>query len=196
VTDWKDVQRRAQIRARVLRRARTDPRFLHVLGRLVREGLMVTNGPVAPHREPIAVKDVLWAGNTEPRLLELLPALLVRQPGMFDGAGSLPADLDQAVGSLRRGKRPAPFRGIPGESLERWLPVAGKRKTLPAKLKSFRLKPEDLRILELLAERLGLSETDVIRRGLRALEAQTPSTAVNLASGGATPTETAPRTAS
>jgi hypothetical protein len=40
---------------------------------------------------------------------------------------------------------------------------------VPARLKAFRLRPEDQRLLSELSQRLDLSETDVIRRGLRAL---------------------------
>jgi hypothetical protein len=40
---------------------------------------------------------------------------------------------------------------------------------VPALLKSVRFTPEDLRLLEHFAQKLGLSQTDVIRRGLRAL---------------------------
>ena len=65
-------------------------------------GLLQTNEPVVRHREPLRVADVLWAGEVEPRLLELLPALLVKKPGLFVDARELPDDLDAAVRALRR----------------------------------------------------------------------------------------------
>jgi hypothetical protein len=43
------------------------------------------------------------------------------------------------------------------------------RKGVPARLKSFRLKEDDLRLLSALAHELGVTETEVVRRGLRAL---------------------------
>lgn len=61
------------------------------------------------------------------------------------------------------------FRGIPGDRIYRWLAQTGRKKGVPARLKSFRFKPEDLRLLRALARELGVSETEVVRRGLRAL---------------------------
>jgi hypothetical protein len=81
----------------------------------------------------------------------------------------LPDDLDRVVRRLRRNLVPDAFRGIPGADVYRWLPKVGQRDKVPARLKSFRLKPDDLRVLEHLSRTLGISETDVVRRGLRAL---------------------------
>lgn len=139
------------------------------MGRFVDAGLLHTNQDIAAHHDPIRVEDVLWAGEVEPRLLELLPALIVKQPSMFVEVAPLPEDLMQAVRRLRRNLEPAAFRNIPGDRLREWLPRVGRVGTVPARLKSFRFKPEDLRLLRALAEQLGVSETEVVRRGLRAL---------------------------
>jgi hypothetical protein len=45
----------------------------------------------------------------------------------------------------------------------------GRKGKVPARLKSFRFTAEDQRLLEHLSKNLGLSATEVIRRGLRAL---------------------------
>jgi hypothetical protein len=58
---------------------------------------------------------------------------------------------------------------LTGVDLYRCLPRVGRRNKFPSRPKSFRLKPEDVRLLEHLSNELGISETDVIRRGLRAL---------------------------
>ncbi len=70
---------------------------------------------------------------------------------------------------LRRNLVPPPFRGIDGEKHYRWLPEVGPSRQLPSHLKSFRFTEADLRLLKGLSVELGVSETDVIRRGLRAL---------------------------
>ncbi len=164
-----ELQRRAKRRAARIRQRRKDPRFLRVLGRFVDDGLLFVNEEVEPFRGRLAIADVLWAGELEPRLLELLPALLVKRPGMFEMTSELPEDLERVVAELRRGRVPGTFREIPGSDVHRWLLRVGRPGKVPALLKSFRFTPEDLRLLEHLAEKLSLSQTDVIRRGLRAL---------------------------
>lgn len=150
---------------------RRDPRYERVLGKLRQAGLLHTNFPVPAQRGPLAIEDALWAGELEPRVLELLPALIVKKPALFESVGQLPADLDAAVRSLRRNETPAPFRGIPGEDLLRWLPSVGHRGKVPTRTKPFRLRTDDLMLLQELAEQLGVTETEVVRRGLRQLAA-------------------------
>lgn len=167
-----NLQQRARRRLANLQRRKREPRYLRVMGRFLQAGLLVTNtgnADVVRNRAPLHVQDVLWAGELEPRLLELLPALLVKQPSMFAKPQELPPDLVQAVEALKRDLVPADFRGIPGGDVHRWLREVGRLGKVPSRLKSFRFKSEDQRLLTQLAEKLGLSETDVIRKALRAL---------------------------
>ena len=113
-------------------RLRRSARFLHVIGRFAHDGLLLVNYEVPRHAASLHIDDVLWAGQLEPRVLELLPALIVKRPSMFRDLRALP-----------RGK-------------------------VPALLKSFRFTPEDQRLLAHLAAELRISETEVIRRALRA----------------------------
>lgn len=167
--DRDELQRRAKQKLRAIQRRRRDPRYRRTLGRFVALGLLTTNEAIAPHHELLSVEDVLWAGEVEPRFLELLPALLVKTPSVFDDASAMPEDLARAVRRLRRNLQPERFRGIAGDRLLRWLPEVGRVQKVPSRMKSFRLTPEDLRILEALASELRVSETEVLRRGLRAL---------------------------
>lgn len=167
--DAKELQRRAKRRRSALSRVWRDPRYKRVLGRYVASGLLTTNTGIEPYRKPIKVEDALWAGRTEPRILELLPALIVKRPSMFLDVERLPDDLDAAVRTLRHNKEPDDFRGVSGAALRRWLPSVGHRGKLPSRLKSFRLQAEDVDLLERLSTELSLSQTDVIRRGLRHL---------------------------
>jgi len=164
-----DLRQRAKRRLLGLERRAKDPRFEQVMGRFVREGLLVVNHDVREHAEPLRIDDVLWAGTVEPRILELLPALIVKRPSMFVGVASLPADLDEAVEALRRDREPETFRGIAGKDVHRWLRRVGRKDKAPSRLKSFRFTSDDQRLLQHLVKALGLSETDVVRRGLRAL---------------------------
>lgn len=169
MTDLKQLQARAQRRHAAAVAARRDPRYRRVIGRFVRAGLLATTGRVTPRHTPITVDDALWAGELEPRILELLPAAIVKRPGLFENVAHLPEDLAAAVDALRRNRAPEEFRGIPGAALLRWLPSIGHRDKIPSRLKSFRLQIEDLELLDRLSAALGISQTEVLRRGLRRL---------------------------
>jgi len=169
MTSSSDLAARARRRLLGLQRRQRDPRYGAVLGRFVREGLLVVNHDVPTSEQSLRVADVLWAGELEPRLLELLPALIVKRPGLFESLTPLPEDLARVVASLRRDREPVAFRGIPGRDVHRWLTRVGRKGKVAAHLKSFRFTPEDQRLLEHLAQNLGVSETEVVRRGLRAL---------------------------
>lgn len=167
----KEIQRRARLAAARMARGRRDPRYRRVIGRLAALGLLVTNFEVDDEPGRLRVADVLWVGSLEPRALELLPALIVKSPGMFEDPPDLPPDLDSVVRSLRRGDVPESFRGIPGSNVAGWLHRVGRKPGPPSRLKAFRFRPSDLELLRELSLELGLTETDVLRRALRALAA-------------------------
>lgn len=168
-----ELQRRAKRRMTQLERRRRDPRYQRVLGRLVGLGLLTTNEPVLKTRAPIDVAEALWAAEVEPRIAELLPALLVRRPALFVDTRALPDDLGQVVDALRRNEVPPDFRGIAGEKLHRWLSTTGRKSEPPSRLKAFRLQATDIDLLTKLRDELGITETAVLRRGLRALASAT-----------------------
>lgn len=168
-----ELQRRAKRRLAQLDRQRKDPRYQRVLGRLVGLGLLTTNEPVSKTRASIDVDDALWAAEVEPRIAELLPALLVRRPALFVDARDLPHDLGEVVAALRRNEVPPDFRGTPGAKMHRWLSAVGRKAEPPSRLKAFRLQASDLALLTRLRDELGISETAVLRRGLRALACST-----------------------
>ncbi len=162
---------RARARYAKLERQRRDPRYRRVMGRFVAAGLLSSNEPITPTRGAIAVADALWAGEIEPRILELLPALLIKKPAFFADRTALPADLERVVRALRRAEIPDEFRGIPGADLARWLPRLGRSGTMPSRLRCFRLSADDSRLLAQLSRELGTTEVAVLRRSLRELGA-------------------------
>jgi hypothetical protein len=163
------LRARARRRAAALKEARRDPRYRRVIGRFVAAGLLTTTGDVPPQRAAITVDDALWAGRIEPRILELLPAAIIKRPSLFKSTRDLPNDLDAVVRALRKNLEPSAFRGLPGAALLRWLPVIGHKDKVPSRLKSFRLQVDDLDLLERLSNALGATQTEVLRRGLRRL---------------------------
>lgn len=163
------IQARARRRLAKIRAHSQDVRYVQVMGRFLHEGLLVVNHPLRQHTQPVRVEDVLWAGQIEPRVLELLPALIVKKPALFVDVKALAGDLDEVVRCLKRDVQPPDFRGIPGKDVYQWLRLVGRKGKVPARLKSFRFRPEDQRLLEQLSEDLGVSESEVVRRGLRAL---------------------------
>jgi hypothetical protein len=140
-----------------------------VLGRFKAARLLITNDDIPEHRDAITVADTLWAGEIEPRLIELLPAAILKKPSLFVDVKSLPQDVSDVVRAIRRNETPPPLRGIPGEDLLRWVPRIGHRGKEPSRLKSFRLTREDQRLLSELSEALDLTETETLRQALRAL---------------------------
>jgi hypothetical protein len=162
---------RARARYAKIQRQRRDPRYRRVLGRFVAAGLLSTNDQTIPHRAAIRVADALWAGEVEPRILELLPALLIKRPSFFEGKAALPDDLAHVVRALRRAEVPPEFRGIPGADLARWLPRLGRSGTGPSRLRCFRFSAEESRLLSQLSRELHTTEVAVLRRSLRELGA-------------------------
>lgn len=164
--NWKEIQKRAGKKSKILERKRKDPRFLAVIGRLVHEGFLKVRD-VPPTRARPTVEDALYAGEVEPRVLELLPAIIARRPKLFLQTRPLPADLELVIRDIKRGKPEREFRGIPAEKYAAWEKLV--RHHGPEQLsvaKTFRLKKEDLSLLESLKKKWAMSETDVLRKAL------------------------------
>jgi len=165
------VERARRLRAS-LRRARRDPRYQRVLGRLLAASVLDTTEDIEPHRIPITIEDALWAGRLEPRILELLPALIIKRPSLFVTIEHLPEDLRDAVAAVGRNREPDDFRGVPGADLLRWLPLVGRKNRVSSQLRSYRMYTQDLDLLDRLSRTLGISQTAVMRRALKEFAAR------------------------
>ncbi len=169
--DTKDLQARAKRKRAKLLRQRRDPRYKRAMGKLVAAKLLQTQGfDVAPFRGEVDISDALWAGAVEPRVLELLPAIILKKPGLFLCDGGVPEDLQAVAHAIRRGEASEPFRGVPASQYLPWVQRIGHRGKSPTLLKSFRLQQDDLALLRSLSAELGTSEVGVLRKALRALE--------------------------
>jgi len=170
-----DLQTRARKRHRALRRKHRDPRFRSVIGRFVEEGLLQTNiEGVVPRRQPVPLDDALWAGTVEPRIMELLPAVLVKKPRLLRLPRELPEDVAEVMHAIRHGKPAPSFRGVPPEQYLPWVTEVGRKGRSPSVLKSFRFRHDDvLRLARLRQSLPARSDTEVIRMALELLEAST-----------------------
>lgn len=157
----------AKKKAAKIRKLRKDPRYKKVIGRLKYEGLL--DAPITPVNRKLYLDEAIWVGeNVEPRVLELLPAIILKRPGIFV-VKDFPAPLLNAANQLRKGEISLKYRGIPLRRCEQWLPYVGHKGKLPSTLKSFRLPKEDLEILKILSNKFGINETSVISKALREL---------------------------
>ncbi|MCB9707246.1 MAG: hypothetical protein H6714_00450 [Myxococcales bacterium] len=142
------LQKAARKTAKALDRKRRDPRFAQVIGKLVDMGLIEINfKSVSGYRGKINLEDTLWAGQIEPRVLELLPALVLKRPGIFRGTLTLPPDLEKVISAIRHNETLVPFRDVAPKDYMQWIPEVGHRGKHPSLLKTFRFTQCDLESL-------------------------------------------------
>jgi len=170
--DAEQLRRRAARRYREIRKRRSDRRFLRAVGKLMAAGLLQASFAGAKHyRGPVRLADALWAGEVEQRILELLPAVVVKLPKLFVLPDELPDDLVRTVRAIRLGRDHPQFRGVDPAGYLPWVERVGTRGKAPSTLRSFRLRPDDLARLHRLKQALPApSETEVIRIALRLLD--------------------------
>jgi hypothetical protein len=151
-------------------RKRKDPRFLNVMGFLVAKGFLGANYPLPrlPNKK-LFLEDAVWAGkNLEPRILEVLPAAVLRLGAHFDYNPEKHVELAGVIKALKRGDTEGPeFYGVPYAKAKAWidLPLAdGRTKRLGEKKvpRTFRLAPAAARKLKEMAARLGCTETEFL----------------------------------
>lgn len=149
---------------------RRDRRFLEAMGFLVAKGFLKTNldMPLLPNKR-LRVEDVIWAGlNVEPRILEVLPAAVLRLAKHFDLDPAVHRELAETVDQLRRRKENGKaFYGMPYEKVRVWVdfPLRDKRvKPLTKRkvVKTFRLDPTAVENLRRVAEQKGCTETEIL----------------------------------
>ena len=177
MTPRDELQAAARKRHQALRRKQRDPRFKSVMGRFVAAKLLTTNiEGIRPHDRPVPLEDALWAGTVEPRIMELLPAVLVKKQGLLRLPKDLPEDVAEIMHAIRHGKQPPSFRGVAPDQYLPWVTEVGRKGRSPSVLKSFRFKREDvLRLARLRKSLPARSDTEVVRLALQLLESKAGS---------------------
>lgn len=168
----KDLLKKIKEKAKQDVKNRKDPRFLTIIGFLVGKGFLRVNYPVAEvHNKTIAIDDAIWAGlNVEPRILEVLPAAVLRLEKHFDLNADLHPALYDIVTALRKKvDKDLAFHGIPFAKIKIWAdfplrdgrvkPVSEKKIT-----KTFRIKPSTQEILKKMARQNSCTETEIFEK--------------------------------
>lgn len=139
-----------------------------VLERLIYEGLLVHN-QLKGRRWRIQLEDMLLAGKEEPRILELLPAIVLYRPTMI---WRLKKDLKNQVPPLFTDDAPKEWMGIPIETLRKQAQLVQKIMVHRQSKQhwrniNIRVTESDLERLSALAQQTGMNKSDVIRKLLQ-----------------------------
>ena len=171
--NWDNIHKRAQNRVLKIKRLEKDSRYQKTMGRLVYEKLL-THTEILPSKNFVTLSDALWAGEIEPRIYELLPAIVLKRPKLFIQIEKPPEDLRKILVDIRNREANQPFRGIPPKDYLKWIPRIGQRNKTPTVSRTFRLQGSDLDKIKKIRKKLGVTEIEVIRQGLTALEKTIP----------------------
>ena len=163
-----DLIRKAKIQYAKIAKGRESPRFKKVIGRLMRAKLFQAQDGVQLYSGKLSIKDYIWVGNFEPRIFELLPALVIKKPSLFEDLENCPDDLVQIVKEIRSGQATTDYHGISPRNYLRWVPLVGHKGREASQLKSFRFSSSDSELLHFLNLK-GYSEIGAVREGLRLL---------------------------
>lgn len=163
-----ELIRKAKIQYAKIAKGRESPRFKKVIGRLMGAKLLQGQAEVQLYSGKLSIKDYIWAGHFEPRIFELLPALVIKKPSLFEDLENCPEDLDEVVKEIRGGQAIKDYHGISPRNYLRWVPLVGHKGRQASQLKSFRFSSSDSEILHFLSSK-GYSEIGAVREGLRLL---------------------------
>ena len=149
---------------------RQDPRYLKIMGFLVAKGFLHTNKkiPLNPNAH-INLEDAVWVGRlVEPRVLEVLPAAYERFKKHFSGDAATIEKLEQIIDCIQQhDNHEIDFYGMSIEKIKPWFFIHlqdGRSKPMDQRKvsKTYRFKPETVRILKTLKDQTGRSETEVL----------------------------------
>ncbi len=83
---------------------------------------MLRHNKILPDRYPVTLDEALKAGELEPRILELIPAILIVLPKALKFTkNDIPDDLAKQIERIRKRKTNENFRGIAPHKYLHWL---------------------------------------------------------------------------
>ena len=112
---------RAKEKNATYRVLRDGPEFQKTIAWFTYLGLLQHNR-IKPARFKVTLADVLVAARVEPRILEILPAVLAKVPDVLVFKfKDLPADLKAVLRGIREGVPVLKFRNVTAEEYTQWL---------------------------------------------------------------------------
>lgn len=152
------------------KKKRKDIRYLRAMAWFVKKGFLKTNQDFTKwNLGKLCVQDAIWAGkHLEPRILEVLPAAMVRLPKEFVRNQKEPKALNEAIQALATNQKEGPlFMGIDYDKYKVWVDLKlndGRTKPMfeQKQMRSFRLSPTAIRKLNQLRKESGLSGSEII----------------------------------
>ncbi len=116
-----DLVKKMQVLVAEDERQRQQPAYQKTIAWLHYLGLLRHN-KILPERHHVQLSEVLESAILEPRILELLPAIMIKIPEVFQfERNEIPKDLLNVMKHLEKGKNPPDFRGIPAQKYSQWL---------------------------------------------------------------------------
>ena len=161
----KELFKRAKAQAKKLASFRKDVRYLKTIGRLKYYGLIDVKD-IQEYGGPVFLADALLAAQLEPRIYELLPAIMNKHPKIFRHV-ELPEDLATVVKEIRQGVSVTTYKGIEPKQYLRWIPFMGRKNLYPKIMRSFRLSREEIHILDQIQKETSQSHTEILRNALK-----------------------------
>lgn len=165
-----DFLKQARLTVKHLEKKKKDPRYTRIIGFLVGKGFLHANRALltVPNIR-INIEDAIWAGrNVEPRILEVLPAAVIRLEKHFDYNPEVHLELKRAIEQLK-GNGEGDFFGVPTEKMRPWLYIRLKDKRTKSfderkVTKTFRLSPNAIERLRHLKREMNISEAELLEK--------------------------------
>jgi hypothetical protein len=161
------LQKAAIKKLKFLDQKRSDPRFTKTIGKLIHAKL-ISNSLYKPYNGKLTLDDALWSGQYEPRILELIPAIVLKKPKFFE-IKDMPKDLMQTIRNIKHGMAVDEFRGVPSEKYLYWLDKVGHKGKQTSLIKTYRFFTEDVKLINELKQKMNISEAEIIRTALSEL---------------------------
>lgn len=115
-----DIIERARAKVARAKEKKEDPRFIRAIEWLSFLGVLRTNF-AKPRKSNVQLQDLLFASEIEPRVSELLPALLIELEDILPfSIKRLPKDLKAVIAAYKSGQTLPPYKGVAPRKYNEW----------------------------------------------------------------------------
>lgn len=117
--EHKDLIEKIKAKQEMDDKQKLAPFFLHTIAWFQYLGLLRHN-QIPAKRFKITLEDALRAGKLEPRVLELLPAVMIEIPDAIEFQ-RVPSDLREVINAIQRNNVTKKFRGVEPDKYVHWV---------------------------------------------------------------------------